>query len=88
MQKKPRIPELLEKLSGVVQEKVEDFSLFRHHQFIKYLDSWFFKGFNLSTGELDLSRHSTAHGVAPADAFTRERALLGFLILEQIFFYI
>ena len=56
-------------------------------QFYKYLDNVVFKGFNLDTGEIDLSRHSVAHGVAKFDSYDQVRALQAILILDQLYFF-
>ncbi len=56
--------------------------------FYEYLGDVFLKHLNLQTGEVSMSRHSSAHGVAPGDGYTKERALQGLLILDQIFYYL
>jgi len=64
------------------------YSLMFPEEFAKYLDSSFFRSFDLSSGQIDLSRHSTTHGVADSAAYNRVRALQGVLILDQIYFYL
>jgi hypothetical protein len=56
--------------------------------FFKYLGDIFFKNFDLNTGNVDLSRHTTSHGVAKAEDYTRTKALQGILILDQIYRYL
>ena len=56
--------------------------------FYNYLDQQIFKGFDLATGEVDLSRHSATHGVADAEDYTKARALQAILTLDQIYFYL
>lgn len=84
----PNIPKLISELKKVVSQKVEDFSLFRYHQFLKYLSESFFKDFDHKSGEVDLARHSSAHGVSEADDHTQSKALIGFLIADQLFYYL
>ena len=56
--------------------------------FLKYLQSVFFANFDIESGSVDLSRHSSSHGVAGAQQYTKSRALQSILILDQIYFYI
>ncbi|AHM60560.1 hypothetical protein D770_11515 [Flammeovirgaceae bacterium 311] len=50
-----------------------------------YLDSSLFKNYNAMGKNINLSRHTTAHGAAPAKLFTQEKALQVILTLDQIF---
>ncbi|MBA7705270.1 hypothetical protein ES703_114096 [subsurface metagenome] len=63
-------------------------SLFLPLHFLKYLNDVVFSDFDLETGKVDLSRHSSSHGVAKAEAYTKTKALQAILILDQIYFYI
>ncbi len=63
-------------------------SLFLPLHFLKYLNEVVFSDFNLETGKVDLSRHSSSHGVAKAEAYTKTKALQAILVLDQIYFYI
>ncbi len=56
--------------------------------FAKYLREVIFKDFDLSTGQVDISRHSVVHGVAEAVAYSRAKALQSILTLDQIYFYL
>lgn len=86
-QHKPHIPDLRAELKRRASAKFSEYSLSRHSAFDEYLRDHFFTGFDLATGQLDLSRVSVAHGVAPETAYTKSRALIGFLILNQIAHY-
>ena len=56
--------------------------------FYEFLDKDIFQKFDLSTGKIDLGRHSLAHGYAKQEDFTKVRALQALLVLNQIFFYL
>lgn len=56
--------------------------------FFRYIDEVIFKDFNLQTGDVDLSRHSTLHGVANAKDYTKEKALQAILTLDQMYHYL
>jgi len=56
--------------------------------FFKYLNEVIFRDFDLQTGKVDLSRHSTSHGVAKAEDYTKAKALQGILVLDQMSFFI
>jgi hypothetical protein len=56
--------------------------------FYEYLNKNIFQNFDLATGEIDLSRHSSVHGYAKPEDFTKAKAIQALLILNQIFFYL
>ncbi|MDY6918077.1 MAG: hypothetical protein SVP26_09075 [Chloroflexota bacterium] len=64
------------------------YSLLLPVPFLDYLRDVVFAQFDLATGQIDLSRHSSSHGVAPASAYTRTRALQSILVLDQICYYL
>lgn len=64
-----------------------DSSLLFPLPFLKYLKDVVFANFNVDAGSIDLSRHSSSHGVAEARQYTKHRALQLILILDQIYFY-
>jgi hypothetical protein len=65
-----------------------EYSLLLPLPFFRYLKDVIFASFNLDTEKLDLSRHSSSHGVARPEAYTRIRALQAILVLDQIYFYL
>ncbi len=65
-----------------------DYSLLFPLPFLSYLKNIVFANFNLESGRVDLSRHSSSHGVANARDYTKIKALHMILILDQIYFYI
>lgn len=58
------------------------------NEFYNYLQNTVFENFNLATGEVDLSRHTTSHGYANADDFNKSKAFQAILILDQIYYYL
>ena len=56
--------------------------------FFEYLDKSIFEKFNVTAGEIPISRHSLSHGVTPESLFTKTRALQFILTLDQIYFYL
>jgi len=87
--RKVGVPELLDYLIERGKTKSgSDYSLLLPFPFLDYLRNVVFSQFDLATGQVDLSRHSSSHGVAPASAYTRTKALQSILILDQIYFYI
>jgi len=65
-----------------------EFSLFLPRYFLKYLEKSVFAQFDIEAGVLSLSRHTSSHGVAKPEDYTKCRALQVILILDQIYFYI
>jgi len=62
-------------------------SLFFPEHFARYLREVVFPRFDLQAGGVGLSRHTSSHGVAKPEDYTRARALQAILILDQIYFY-
>lgn len=84
-----KVPELLTHLTekGGIKSGSRH-SLLLALPFFNYLRDIVFASFDLETGKIDLSRHSSSHGVAKAEAYTKTRALQTILVLDQIYFYI
>ena len=84
-----RIPDLITHIVDKGRIKSgSDFSLFLPRAFFTYLKEAIFPKFDLEKGEVPLSRHTSSHGVAKAEDYTKSRALQLILILDQIYFYI
>ena len=64
-----------------------NYSLLLPLPFLKYLQDVIFKNFSLQKGQIDMSRHTSSHGVADAKQYTKARALQLILILDQIYYY-
>ena len=56
--------------------------------FFNYFDKVFFRQFDIEKGDVKLSRHTAAHGVADKEEYTKTRALQLILTLDQIYFYL
>jgi hypothetical protein len=63
-------------------------SLLLPASFVHYLQAVVFRNFDLTTGDVSMSRHSATHGVAPPEQYTKVRALQALLSLDQIYFYL
>lgn len=87
--KKPKFKELKEYIRNRAQNRFSSkWSLGFPEYFYEFLDKSFFQDFELATGKIDLTRHSSAHGYAKQEDFTKVKALQALLILNQIFFYL
>jgi hypothetical protein len=64
-----------------------DFSLLSPDTFRRYLTDAYFASFEPGKNA-SLSRHSVGHGVATIEQFNEKGATLGFLILDQLFFFL
>lgn len=65
-----------------------EISLFLPRYFLKYLENSVFSQFDIEAGTVSLSRHTSSHGVAKTEDYTKCRALQMILILDQIYFFI
>ena len=87
--KKPSFKELMEYIRDRAQNRFSsEGSLGFPQYFYSYLVTNVFQDFDLGTGKIDLARHSSAHGYARQEDFTKTKALQALLILNQIFFYL
>lgn len=55
--------------------------------FLTYLRDVLFANFDVTKGAIEISRHSSSHGVAEARKYTKTRALQAILVLDQLYFY-
>ena len=70
-----------------VQDEIEKpLSILLPHQFSEYLKEFYFKHFEFSETRAKLSRHSIAHGVLDSSEYNSKNAVIGILILEQLFY--
>ena len=79
---------LLEHIANVENLKTTEYSLFFPSEFLRFLQDVVFANFDIENDQIPLSRHSSSHGVAKSDDYTKVRALQMILILDQIYFYI
>jgi hypothetical protein len=56
--------------------------------FYRYMKETIFQKFNLTTGQVELSRHSVSHGVAEQTRYTRTKAIQAILTIDQMYFYL
>jgi len=57
-------------------------------RFAAYLRDIYFADFNPVAQDIEVSRHSVAHGVATASEFNRKSALIGMLVVHQLFYFL
>lgn len=69
-------------------ERREEYSLLLPSRFKQYLREFYFRSFNYVEGDLPLSRHTVGHGLSRAEDYDLENATLGFLIFDQMFYYL
>jgi hypothetical protein len=72
-----------------VASKIQnDKCLLLPHKFARYLQEVYFANFNPVAQDIDVSRHSVAHGVASASQFDRKSAAIGILVVHQLFYFL
>lgn len=80
---------LIDHLTEIANIKIQSpSSLFCTQHFNEYLQKIIFPSFDLAIGKIDLSRHTSSHGLAKPEQYTKIRALQMILILDQIYFYL
>ena len=86
IQKSPSAKNLTE--SAVADKIQTEISLLLPHRFDDYLRSVYFKNFDPNSRDIDVSRHSVSHGVATASKFDKKSAVIGILIIHQLFYFL
>jgi hypothetical protein len=81
----PKSDNLVRTLGESVQQIKHAYSLFLPRKFLRYLKEFYFAGFDARDPK-GFSRDTVAHGVAPVSEFSMKYSLIGFLILDQLFF--
>ena len=74
--------------SAVAAKIQNEESLLLPHRFRKYLDNVYFKHFDPDAPDIDVSRHSIAHGMASASNFNSKSAAISILIIHQLFYFL
>lgn len=57
------------------------------HKFQKYLKSVYFKSFDPKNNDIACSRNSVGHGVANQEYFNQQSAIIGVLVVQQLFYF-
>lgn len=87
--KNPNFTELIDFVKQKAEGKFEPRqSLGFPDVFYRYLNQIVFRDFDLSSGQVDLSRHSVSHGVAEPTKYTRTKAIQAILTIDQMYFYL
>jgi hypothetical protein len=76
-------------VSSVIESKgreLHSFSLLLPSYFRRYLEEVYFANFDPTAPNV-LSRNTVSHGVAPVEFFSKKGAIIGLLILDQLWFY-
>jgi len=80
---------LIDHIEDLITERIKSpTSLYFPKEFAEYLKKIIFPRFDLATGKIDLSRHTSSHGVARADDYTKIKAFQTIFILNQLYFYL
>jgi len=83
------IPDLINHIFDKGKSKTgSEASLFFPCDFLHYLKEAIFPQFDLEKGNIALSRHTSSHGVAKVEDYSKIRAVQMILILDQLYFYI
>lgn len=84
-EKKPSQMNLVDSVVQPLISRTHEHSFLLPQKFKLYLQEVYFKSFEPGK-PAQLSRHSIAHGVANSDLFNQKAAIIGILIIDQIFF--
>ncbi len=74
--------------SAVAAKRTQEKCLLLPRRFASYLQQVFFANFSPTTGDIDVSRHSVAHGVASPKRFDQKSAVIALLVIQQLYFFL
>lgn len=75
--------------NSAVSSKIKnEKSLLLPRRFEEYLRNVYFANFDSTAQNIDVSRNSVGHGVADASQFNRKFAVIGILIVHQLFYFL
>lgn len=74
--------------SAVASKSQSDRRLLLPLRFSKYLQGVYFADFKPNVKDIDVSRHSVAHGVADAGKFDQKSAVVGILTVHQLSYFL
>lgn len=89
VQRRPNLKDSISHARNKASEKAPDEeSLLFPDVFFAFLNKSFFAHFDPASDDLSLTRHTVAHGAAELEVYTRQKALQGILVLDQLFYYL
>jgi hypothetical protein len=74
-------------VSNLVENKYAH-SILLPKRFEEFLKKVYFREFDLSKGEVPLSRHTISHGISKPDDYDFLTASVGFMVFDQLFHYL
>lgn len=77
---------LVESSLSSIDQNLRPHTLLLPDRFRRYMSNVYFANFDPRSPK-GLSRNTVAHGVAPEDEYSEKAAIIGFLILQQLSFY-
>lgn len=87
--RRPHARHLRENLLARVRTEVTGFTAFLPEAFVRYLEDYYYAGFDLGAGDVPPSRHAFMHGVGPDPELAKPAYTLNLLLmLDQLFFYV
>ena len=73
---------------SAASQGIQPDSLLIPAHFTSYLRKVTFRDFNVESGDVKMSRHTSAHGIAKPEDYTHAHALQTILVLDQLRFYL
>lgn len=85
---KPSQRKLLQDMKEVLINKTVPPPSYLPALFEEYLRTFYYRDFTLNKAAVELARHSHSHGVSSSQDYDRKKALVGLLMIDQLFYYI
>jgi len=86
--KDPKTPDLRANLKSELINKTGTTTLLLPLDFDDYLKDFYFRNFSVPNQQIEISRHSIAHGVIQTEKITKTSIFQAIMILDQINYYV
>lgn len=73
--------------SAVNRYALNERCLLLPHRFKQYLETVYFQSFDPNNSNITCSRNSVGHGIADQENFNQQSAIVGILIVQQLFYF-
>lgn len=62
--------------------------MFNVKEFCVFFKKYYFKNFDINTGDVKLSRHSAGHGIVLEKDYTKTKAFILYMVIDQLYFFL
>jgi hypothetical protein len=79
---------MVKTLEDISEKKYNDLQVFNVKEFCVFFKKYYFKNFDINTGDVKLSRHSAGHGIVLEKGYTKTKAFILYMVIDQLYFFL